>query len=83
MIIFTRSCPNHIVIIGVHGQASHGIGTVLIKYRLKGVAVIFCFPDMTAGNGNIIFTMITWIYGKVGNTARGKCRPYTAEFESF
>jgi hypothetical protein len=81
MVIFACAGPDNVVVPGIHRKAADRICAIIVEDRFERIAVIGSFPDVAAGDTHEIFVMIVRIYGKVGNTARGKGRPDTAEFQ--
>ncbi len=55
----------------IHGQATDGIGAVIVKNRLEGGPIVHGFPYVPACHGNVVFAVILRIYRKISNATRG------------
>ena len=82
VVVFARTQPHHVGIVGVNGNVSHGIGSVIVENGHERCTVVFGFPNMSRCGSHKIFAVIFGVDRKIGNPPRRKGRSDASPFQS-
>ena len=82
IIIFAGAGPNHVVVIGVHSQAPHRIGAIMVENGFKGGAVIVGAPNAARSSRHKKAAVVVRVNSKIGNAPGSKSRTDTAPFQA-